>query len=216
MIKIPTESGGELEVDKLPESCPYCHRHIDAKPLGSRKLHDEYFQAIFLCPSEKCRHYFLGYYRGEWRSAGYFFQRTNIGNQSEQSFEDYIHDISPAFVSIYNEAYSSEQYKLFEICGVGYRKAFEFLIKDYCILNYPDKVDQIKNGRLGNCIQEYVKDEKIKMVSKRVTWLGNDQTHYVKKWAKKDLTDLKALIRLTLHWIGAEELTKTIKVEMAE
>jgi hypothetical protein len=41
-------------------------------------------------------------------------------------------------------------------------------------------------------------------------WLGNDETHYLRKWETKELTDLKKLIQLTVHWIQMERLTDGI------
>jgi hypothetical protein len=61
---------------------------------------------------------------------------------------------------------------------------------------------------LGTCIEEYVKDANIKVVAKRATWLGNDETHYERRWKDKDLNDLKTMINLVQHWIQAEHLTK--------
>jgi len=48
----------------------------------------------------------------------------------------------------------------------------------------------------------------------RAVWLGNDETHYLRKWEQKDLTDLKNLIGLTVHWIEMEELTETVMKDM--
>ncbi len=50
----------------------------------------------------------------------------------------------------------------------------------------------------------------------RAVWLGNDQTHYLRKWEDKDLADLKRLIQLTLHWIEMDELTKKTLEDMPE
>ena len=61
---------------------------------------------------------------------------------------------------------------------------------------------------LATCIENYVTDPRIKEIAKRATWLGNDETHYQRRWIDKDLSDLKTLIRLTLHWIEAEHLTE--------
>jgi hypothetical protein len=46
--------------------------------------------------------------------------------------------------------------------------------------------------------------------------LGNDETHYVRKWADKDLNDLKNLISLTRHWIEMDQLTKDFVKDMPE
>jgi hypothetical protein len=53
-------------------------------------------------------------------------------------------------------------------------------------------------------------------VAKRAAWLGNDETHYIRKWEDKDLDDLKKLIKLTVLWIEMEQMTKDALVEMPE
>ena len=65
-------------------------------------------------------------------------------------------------------------------------------------------------------INKYVDDVRIKEVAKRAVWLGNDETHYVRQWDDKDIHSLKTLIDLTVHWIEAEEMTKSILKEMPE
>lgn len=100
--------------------------------------------------------------------------------------------------------------------GVGYRKALEFLIKDYLISKETDaqKIGKIKNQFLGNCIQEDVQDRNIKEVAKRAVWLGNDETHYTRVWAGKDVNNLKQLIELTVRWIENEIETERVLQEM--
>ena len=51
-----------------------------------------------------------------------------------RSFSQTIKDISPTFESNYNQALCAEQMSLDQICGPGYRKALEYLIKDYLLL----------------------------------------------------------------------------------
>jgi hypothetical protein len=53
-------------------------------------------------------------------------------------------------------------------------------------------------------------------MAKRATWLGNDETHYVRTWEGKDLKDLKTLIRLTIHWVEMEAETERYEQEMQE
>jgi hypothetical protein len=45
-------------------------------------------------------------------------------------------------------------------------------------------------------------------MAKRAAWLGNDETHYVRKWEDHDLEDLKSLIKVTGNWIEMEAITK--------
>lgn len=65
-------------------------------------------------------------------------------------------------------------------------------------------------------INKHIGDTNIKNVAKRAVWLGNDETHYIRVWEDKDLSFLKQLIDLTIHWIEAEELTKTMMEEMPD
>jgi hypothetical protein len=130
--------------------------------------------------------------------------------------DDTIQKISPDFVSVYREAEEAELRNLRLVCGPGYRKALEFLIKDYVIKLNSDKADEIKKLNLGNCIADFVKNDKINKVAARAVWLGNDETHYLRKWEGKDLQDLKSLIALTVHWIEMEELTEATIKDMPE
>lgn len=127
-----------------------------------------------------------------------------------------IKETSPDFCEIYAQAEKAEQHGLNLVAGPGYRKALEFLMKDYACILRPDEKATIEKMLLGNCISEFIESDQIKAIAKRATWIGNDETHYVRKWADKDLNDLKNLILLTLHWIEIERLTKDIVNGMPE
>lgn len=113
------------------------------------------------------------------------------------------------FLKIYAQAYSSEANELDEISGMGYRKSLEFLLKDYAIYLTPVKGEQIKKQALSDVIVTYFSHNSFLLkTAKAASWLGNDQTHYVKKWVSKDVSDLKKLILATLHWIEQAEISK--------
>jgi len=122
--------------------------------------------------------------------------------------------VSPSFVDIYAQASAAEDWGLNQICGPGYRKALEFLVKDYCLSSKPEHEKEIRKTLLGSCIKEYIEDSNVKECAKRATWLGNDETHYLRKWEAKDVKDLKTLIRLTGNWIENNVLTKRYLEEM--
>jgi hypothetical protein len=125
-----------------------------------------------------------------------------------------ITKLSSNFVEINGQAATAEQYGLNQIAGVGYRKALEFLIKDYCITRHPDKAKEIKGAWLATCIKTYVDDANTKLCAERAAWLGNDETHYVRRWEDKDIGDLKILIKLTIAWIHNNLLTKKYLSDM--
>lgn len=122
-------------------------------------------------------------------------------------FEEGIAAISPSFVEIHSQVQEAEGLGLTTLVGIGYRKAIEFLIKDYLVRTLPDKKEAIRQATLGQCINNYVSDPKVKVCAERATWLGNDETHYVRTWLDKDLQDLKVLIKLTQYWISSDILT---------
>jgi len=206
---------GDFEVDRLPDECPYCHNKI--RPVPVFMIFNKHNGELMLvCPFEKCRKSFIAYY-SKTNGLYSYLNKTTIGTLNKKEFTDRINEISQSFSEIYNESYSAEQMDLFEICGVGYRKSLEFLIKDYISIGKNDEeTETIKKSSLASCIENYVTDTKIKSVAKRASWLGNDETHYYRKWKDKSLEDLKKLIELTVHWIEMEELTKSFEVDMPD
>lgn len=97
---------------------------------------------------------------------------------------------------------------------MGYRKALEYLVKDFCVSKFPDKEDDVKKRPLGQVVDVYVDNENIKQCAKRAVWLGNDETHYVRTWVDKDIKDLKLLIKLTVGWIEQAIITAMLIEDM--
>lgn len=129
-------------------------------------------------------------------------------------FSDRIKKVSPQFQTIYNQAAKAENDGLTEICGLGYRRSIEFLIKDFVINRKPDEAERVLNMPLAQCIKEYIENENVKHVAARVVWLGNDHAHYVSKHTDKDLSDLKALVSLTVKWIDMELETEEFMISV--
>lgn len=117
-----------------------------------------------------------------------------------------IENLSPNFIKSFQDASSVEQLNLTDLAGLSYRKAFEFLIKDYAIYLTPDKkIDIINDTSVSNVIinripakQEF---EELKKIASRAWWLGNDYAHYKKHYDDKDITDLKQCIDIVSHQI---------------
>lgn len=125
-----------------------------------------------------------------------------------------IINTSESFEKIFMQASEAESRQLDELAGIDYRKALEYLIKDYCISIKPEKEEDIKPNQLSRVINNYVTDENLKNCANRAVWLGNDETHYIRKWENHDLKDLKILIQLTCAWIETSILTKKYMNEM--
>lgn len=87
----------------------------------------------------------------------------------KHSFDENITNLSPQFDKIYNQALAAELSGLDEIAGLGYRKALEFLVKDFAISEHPDDAEEIKKLMLSPCIKKYVDDARIKTLVERGT-----------------------------------------------
>lgn len=118
---------------------------------------------------------------------------------------DNVKNVSPMFVEIYEPSLYAEQYHLPQLVGIGFRKATEFLIKDFSIKNHPDSEDKIVKMPLMQVITSYFSSTpQLLAVAKATTWLGNDETHYNKIHTDKDLSDLKKFLRVLISVIDNE------------
>lgn len=217
------KDSSNFEIDRYPDECPFCHKSVHPKlVLGVyRKVefHSAELEVIFRCPSDECQHIFICYYseRSHYGSQrNFFLVQVMFGNLKALMFGEDIKKISESYCKIYSESFAAEQWGLKDICGGGYRKSLEFLIKDYLIKVKKKNVDTIKNKFLGKCIDEDIDNPRIKDVAKRAAWLGNDETHFFRRWEDKDISNLKDLITLTVNWIESEILTEKYKMDMPD
>jgi hypothetical protein len=216
---INTINAGALQGDTLPNHCPVCLRKIEPIDYGNGVLIGDWIDKIYRCPSQQCGRLFIARYQVNRFGPGtarYDLRELHPEAIAATEYSETISNVSPAFVSIVRQAEAAERLGLKLVCGPGYRKALEFLVKDYVIRSHQTKADEIKSLNLAQCITNYVSDERVKRVSARAVWLGNDETHYLRKWEDKDLNDLKMLIGLTVHWIEMDELTKNALNDMPE
>ncbi|MNJ49179.1 hypothetical protein D3C77_443970 [compost metagenome] len=178
------------------EVCPHCGRLINPKIIEYFYISSDVFDVVYKCIRKQCERIYVGNFRSTWTVDGQLFKCYRVlpenGHVEARIFDDVIAQISPGFIEIYNEAFIAEHYDLLHIAGMGYRKSLEFLIKDYAALASPDNESIIKNPKttLSKVIKEFVSDPRLVMSAERAAWLGNDETHYVRKWEDKDITDL--------------------------
>ncbi|WP_282035199.1 hypothetical protein [Metabacillus indicus] len=186
--------------NELPDTCPVCSFSISPTYILTYLKNDFTRELLCGCPRNECRALFFAVYQGD-NYASYLVNCYPYSKVNKE-FPQEVADLSPSFVAIFNQAHHAEQEKLDLICGVAYRKALEYLIKDYVLKMYPEDDSKIKSMVLQQCIQKFITEPSIKLMAERATWLGNDETHYVRKWKDKDLQDLKNLIDLTVYFIS--------------
>ncbi len=205
--KVPFDNGSNhFNIDE-PDECPICKHSIQPVELLLNGYRDNisrrHIVAAYLC--KHCYRPFIVHFNINDSTA----VRTFVAPDrfATRHFDEHISSVSPAFVKIYNEALAAESSGLNEVSGIGYRKALEFLIKDFLIHKNSDDKEKIENMQLANCIANKVTNENLKAVASRSTWLGNDQTHYVQKFAEFDVADMKKFIDATVYWISMELIT---------
>ena len=174
------------EKSTLQVRCPYCKRTITPELLASLGNNPRF---VFLFPCCGNTYFLTRKERNSWvHGVGKVKPKKAIRTRV---FSDIIHEISPRFEKIYNEAVQAQQSNLLEICGGGYRKALEFLTYDYAIKKNPESESVIKGmGLLSNVISTYLPDDFTKLNVASAAWLGNEEVHYVKKYEDLDIDDL--------------------------
>jgi hypothetical protein len=224
-VSAKTENADVRSVTLLttPDKCAVCGRQGQPDFIVAT-IKRQAVSAVFRCPIADCRSLYIAIYRcsgiGPHAWDAVLHGRALARYSEKKEFPDNVAKISPSFCDIFNQASIAEENGLNHICGPGYRKALEFLIRDYLIqhkLKGDEKVqEQVKKTFLGPVIENYIDDERIKRCAKRATWLGNDETHYVRKWEDKDLSDLKALILLTVDFIDSSIEAERYFSDMSE
>ena len=194
-----------------PEECPLCHFSIKPNKLYIHPFwHEEKKYAAVLYQCNHCFQVFCTLSICENHEISlnnviaYPFKTLYIGPQRyrEYSFDPAIEELSPQFVKIYNQALAAESIALDEIAGIGYRKSLEFLVKDFCIHLHPDQANEIKEKSLSRCIKEFIDNPHIKTLAEKATWIGNDETHYIRKQEDRDVDDMKRFIDAMVYFIG--------------
>jgi hypothetical protein len=180
--------------------CPLCHLGLHSDIMSAR-LYDSVLYTIEHCPS--CDGVFFCSYK---ESDGNVYVLNQVMPQkfAADNLPDSIKKISPDFSNIFSQAQTAEGSGLVDICGLGYRRSLEFLIKDYLCSLDPPHTDEIRKQPLSQCIRDRMQDRRIKTLAERATWIGNDETHYIKKHEGLDVQDMKRFIRAMIAFIDAE------------
>jgi hypothetical protein len=212
-----------VAIDQQPNECPICHYTIQPEYLTGAPIAaaSNWLEIYYRCTNQKCRRHFTGLYIKANGShydfpnlVFYEFQRSVPIIHVNRKFDPIIEALSPNFVRVITQASAAEAFDLLDVAGPGYRKALEFLVKDYAISLNPTQTNQIKDASLGTVIQQFLTGDKLNVVSSRAAWLGNDETHYERRWIGKNLEDLKRLIGATVHFIEMEKLAAGLPTEM--
>lgn len=190
---------------EIPRKCPRCEVAYAEDPQATfifdeRGMHSKEGSAysVYFCPH--CGQCFLAEYNLIMfhDSLDTRLVKTYPYSKAKTNFSKAISNLSPDFVEIYHQSEEAEHAGLPRVCGFGYRKALEFLVKDYAINKDPAQADIIKKKSLSDCITDYINSEDVRKLAKASTWLGNDEAHYIRKHPNYDCDDLKLFLQATV------------------
>jgi hypothetical protein len=190
----------------VPTHCPTCGNSVYFRErLAQVSNFVNRLEVVLQCTGATCDSMVLAYYKKD-DSGSWALDLIEPSPPVILKFPEIIKDISPAFLSIYTEATIANEKRLKQIAGPGYRKAIEFLIKDYAkLLNDEKDYKNIEDQPVAAVLNNYLKKSRVHEIAKRTVWLGNDETHYMRKWVDRNIEDLIKLIRLTVSLIDLEK-----------
>lgn len=209
-IRIKYLSSSEMYSDsiELTSLCPCCGVAIRPTVVSGLMVDHEDEEeniAYLLNFCSACNECFVSKHVFDYDTEdGYVFLSSAPINHTKQSFSEGLTALSPDFVQIFNDSLYAEELGLTSICGMGYRKALEFLVKDYIISKNPDSRDAVSSKMLAACINDYISDERLKTLAKASAWIGNDETHYIRKHENLNYKNLKLFINAFVTFIDAE------------
>lgn len=204
--------------EEFPSTCPHCGRSMSPIACFSEPFCDAYLNhyqqgtlvELFKCTFDDCQRFFIVAYKithysgleAQTRSVIYSYSHSHV----PVNVPDKVNRVSSMFVKIYTQAVQAENAGLDEIAGIGYRKALEFLVKDYAVKAFPDREEAIKSEKLGKVIADELGDfPRLKKLAKAANWIGTDQTHYIQKFSDADLQSMKSFITSAALFIAADE-----------
>ena len=210
--KLKSNKGADvLTCFETPCSCPRCHSAIEPIFLhGYLNDVEKGLLSIFL-HCNGCKNTFISSYQCDGTIsydysdylAAYLLKSEPL-TVVEKEFSTELTTLSPDFVKIYNQSFIAEQSGLNDICGIGYRKAIEYLVKDYSIKISPTDKDTIKSKPLSEYINTCIDNRKIKSLALASAWLGNDQTHYEQRITDAGIKEMKAFIMALVNFIDSD------------
>lgn len=210
-VKVTYKNGIYYERDlKLPHECPHCGETMIPYVWGGFSEFDnlDAYRTIGVlaqCTNQSCKKFFALEFRSNSDSANLENTRYAYRPDIKISLPKNLDKVSPSFVQIFTQSLKAECENLNQIAGVGYRKSLEFLIKDFAIYKNKEAEDDIAKRPLVQVINEYYGDfPRIQSLAKASAWIGNDETHYIRKYENLDVSTLKSFILAAAHFISGD------------
>lgn len=192
---------------EIPVECPYCGSYVTPMIKGFATIN----QPII---------YLYHFYNDCCDKPTYALYSVNLTGRTGEFLSLYpafekkaplpesLYKISPRFVELYNNCYSAEQKGYFELAGSGYRNALEILIKDFAINELHESESEVCKKKLAQAIESYTPNVRLAQSADVVRILGNDYTHYQRRYEDIDFQLLKRYLQIFIDNIDCEYLIR--------
>ena len=213
------------------DMCPLCHFGMDLSQYSWRNFHDwshadqQDFSifSMYVCPH--CHRGFVVVHKmvvsGGCEGAG----ECVVREESQAAYphivklsdmDDVVYSVSPKFYDVYQQCLTAKANGLYDLYGMGFRKAVEYLVTDFAIKMRPEENDKIRDMSLHNRIMRYISDDDVRKTLLACKLLGNNEVHYDNSNTSDDMILFEKLIGDVIRYIGralrqvrVEEINKT-------
>ncbi|WAX05235.1 hypothetical protein AC844P1_00024 [Anaerostipes phage AC844P1] len=201
------KSGSEKFNSVLPVECPHCGAYSTPQIVASSNLDFlNYKLWLFVFFNDCCEKHSYALYKRMGENAE-FLGILPVFHKTYQLPES-IQKISPRFVSLFNQCFDAEENGSVELAGSGYRNALEILIKDYAIQELQKNKKEVCKKSLSKCIEDYLPTVSLAQSADVIRVLGNDHTHYERKYGDIDLEVLKRYLHIFINTIDCDYLIR--------
>ncbi|MSA02943.1 DUF4145 domain-containing protein [Lactonifactor sp. BIOML-A3] len=121
---------------------------------------------------------------------------------------DILSNISERFINMYNQSLQAEFVENIELAAIGYRSALEILVKDFAVIELNKTHDEVVKKSLCSAIGEYLAQPELVQTADVIRILGNDYTHYQRKYPEHDFTLLKGYMEIFIKQIEVQYMVK--------
>ena len=194
-------------IAEYPLECPHCNAYGTATIVAqSNILYDNYMYHLFILQNECCS----GISQAVYKVRGGRGELIGLLPVvfATPSLPESLEKISPRFVKLYTQCFNAEQQGCFELAGSGYRNAIEVLVKDFAINELQASETEVTKKTLAKAIETYLPNINLAQSADVVRVLGNDHTHYERKYDDIDFQVLKRYLQIFINNIDCEYLIR--------
>lgn len=189
---VPFSKIGSTHSGKYPKimRCPYCKTHTDSGYTDKRffRLSDKFTFFVVVQRCTCCDKLFAGMYTIENGIAGTLGAYPTAA--AVDDVDPILADCSPRFAELYQQANACYARGYIDLAGMGFRAALECLVKDFAIKYKNIPKTKAADKHLDKAISEYLGDIPLRNAADVVRMLGNDYSHFKRKYENYDIETL--------------------------